>query len=57
MQTLITISILILIIHLSMQGLIKLIELFPKFFMYGSGLVIAFTYYIVFVEANILNIF
>jgi len=57
MEIIITITILILIIHLTMQGLIKLIELFPKVFMFGSALVIAFTYYIVFIEANVLNIF
>ena len=57
METLIAIAILILIVHISMQGLIKLIELFPKVFMFGCALVITFTYYIVFVEANVLNIF
>ena len=57
METLIAIAILILIVHISMQGLIKLIELFPKVFMFGCALVIPFTYYIVFVEANVLNIF
>ena len=57
METIITITILILIIHLTMQGLIKLIELFPVFFMASSMIVIASVYYLVFVHLNLLNIF